>query len=264
MLYISISLYFVIFLSFLSSTATAGYAVKDFEEENVEDLIEFTSPSGSYDVIRFNIFEDIARAKELLEKKQCGFQTIKSKKGRKNDLGEFTFLLTIENVKTRDIRVIRVHPKHGANSDGIVVKPGKCNGVNTRFTILCPENHIVLAIRRPVRHGTSFKEVVYTPYSESLDIPTVREAGLEYLKKVLREAKSDLMRKGVRPLSCDKFVDDDVSVTLAIIEHIDPLKFESGKYTAEKLIHETLVILGTNTQNAYRFSASKAGARGLF
>jgi hypothetical protein len=53
-------------------------------------------------------------------------------------------------------------------------------------------------------------------------------------------------------------------VALAIIEHIDPLKFESGKYTSEKLIHETLVILGTNRQDAYRYSASKAGARGLF
>ncbi len=51
---------------------------------------------------------------------------------------------------------------------------------------------------------------------------------------------------------------------LAIIEHIDPGKFLSGKYTPEKLINETLVILGTNKQNAYRYSRSKAGAMGLF
>lgn len=143
------------------------------------------------------------------------------------------------------------------------MEPGKSNGVNTKFTITSPEHHIVLEIKRPVRHGISFKEVIYTPYSESLDIPVVREAGLEYLRGVLRVAKNDLIKKGAAPL-CEKFVADDVSVTLAIIEHIDPLKFESGKYTTEKLIHETLVILGTNKQKAYRFSTSKAGARGLF
>ena len=65
-------------------------------------------------------------------------------------------------------------------------------------------------------------------------------------------------------MSCDAFASDDVALTLAIIEHIDPRKFESGKYTVEQLIHETLVILGVNAQDAYRYSASKAGARGLF
>jgi len=250
-------------LSFVSSVVKAGAAEDDFEEVNIEESIEFAPSSDSHDVIKFNIFEDIARARKLLEKKQCGFQTIKTKKGKKIELGEFTILLAVEDVKTRDIRIVRVHPKLGGTSEGIVVEPGKSNGVNTKFIITYPEHHIVLAIKRPVRQGTTFKEVIYTPYSEGLDIPAVREAGLEYLKNVLRQAKNDLTRRDVRP-SCDKFVADDVSVTLAIIEHIDPLKFESGKYTSEKLIHETLVILGTNKQKAYRFSASKAGARGLF
>ena len=65
-------------------------------------------------------------------------------------------------------------------------------------------------------------------------------------------------------MSCDTFTSDEVALTLAIIEHIDPQKFESGKYTAEQLIHETLVIMGANKHAAYRYSASKAGARGLF
>ena len=250
-------------LSFLSSPVKNGPIEEHFADVNVEESIEFIPLSDSHDVIKFNIFEEIARARELLEKKQCGFQTVKAKKGKKIELGEFTILLAVKDIKTRDIRVIRVHPKLGSTSEGIVVEPGKSNGVNTKFTITYPEHHIVLAIKRPVRHGTTFKEVIYTPYSEGLDVPVVREAGLEYLTNVLREAKNDLMRRGVRP-SYDEFVADGLSVTLAIIEHIDPLKFESGKYTTEKLIHETLVILGTNKHKAYRFSASKAGARGLF
>lgn len=248
-----------------SSSAFMASSIEDeYEEINVEESIEFTSSSQTQDLITFNIFEDIARARDLLERKKCGFQVIKKKKGKKNELGDFSILLAVENVKTRDIKVIRVHPRLGANAEGVVVEPGKANGVNTKFTIVQPEHHVVLALRRPVRHGTTFKEVTYTPFSDGLDIPAVRDAGLEYLKNVLKEAKSDLAKRGVKPLSCNTFVSDETSVALAIIEHIDPLKFESGKYTPEKLIHETLVILGTNRQDAYRYSASKAGARGLF
>jgi hypothetical protein len=274
----------------------------DEEDQAVEESIEFASPSKTRDLITFDIFEDIARARALLEPMKCDFTVVsvmsavnsksiakkksgaKSKKVKKKvkgkskgrtkksqkrvivrrELGDFTILLAVEDVKTREIQVVRVHPKLGGRSKGVLVEPGKSNGVNTKFTIVYPEHHVVLALKRPVRHGATFEEVIYTPYSDGLDIPQVRQAGLEYLKDTVRAAKTDLLRRGVSPLSCDRFVADDVSVTLAIIEHIDPLKFESGKYTTEQLIHETLVIMGTNRQNAYQYSRSKAGARGLF
>jgi hypothetical protein len=285
----------LIFLTYFSSAANEIESDEDeVEEVNIEESIEFEPPSETHEIINFNIFDDIVRAKEMLKNMTCGFKVVKSvkyekvkksikgkkskkerkvKKGKttakskkivRNELGDFTILLAIENLKTRDIQVVRVHPKLGARTEGVVIEPGKSNGVNTRFTIVYPEHHIVLALKRPVRHGTTFKEVVYTPYSENLDIPDVRKAGLEYLKNILSKAKNDLIERGVRPLSSDRFIDDDVSLTLAIIEHIDPQKFESGRYTSERLIHETLVIMGTNQQSAYRYSASKAGARGLF
>ena len=254
------------------------------EEVNVEESVEFAPSKGARDQIDFNVFEDIARAKALLGEQRCGFQVVQAKKpkvikvrkgkkwvkvkkggkGQRAELGAFAILVAIENVKTRRIKIVRVHPKLGGKSDGIVIEPGKSNGVNTKFNIVYPEQHIVLAIKRPVRSGNGFKEVVYTPYSEDLDIPVIRKAGLDYLRNVLTIAKNDLIKRGVRPLSSDRFVDDDVALTLAIIEHIDPQKFESGKYTTERLIHETLVIMGTNTHSAYRYSASRAGARGLF
>jgi hypothetical protein len=279
------------------------------EEINVEDSIEFAPSSGLHDLIDFDIFEDIAKARALLEERGCGFQavTVKkvvtskktviskkqktsrkqhvskkkatSKKERKaqkgkgqakgrvvetRELQDFSILLAILNVKTRGIEIVKVHPKLGGRSENVVVEPGKSNGVNTKFRIVYPEHHVVLALKRPVRRGNGFNEVVYTPYSEDLDIPAVRKAGLEYLKNVLAAAKADLARRGVRPRWGERFVEDDVALTLALIEHIDPLKFESGRYTTEKLIHETLVIMGTNTNCAYRYSTSKAGARGLF
>lgn len=256
---------FVTALSFFfTPTVTARTIENNFEEINIEELIEFAPTSESHNIIKFNIFEDIAKARELLEKRRCGFRTIRIKKGKKIELGEFTIILAVKDIRTREILVVRVHPKNGGSTGTIVVEPGKSNGVNTKFNVTYPENHIVLAIKRPVRHGTSFKEVTYTPYSEGLDIPEVREAGMKYLRNVLTTAKNDLTKRGAVPSSWETFFADDISFSLAIIEHIDPVRFESGKYTTEKLINETLVVLGANKQKAYRFSASKAGARGLF
>jgi hypothetical protein len=271
----------------------------DDEEENadLEESIELVTPSGTRDLITFDILKDIAYARAILEPMKCGFTVVaakstgepkatkqkavaKAKKGKKkgkkqqqaakprktirNELGEFTILLAIEDVKSREIQVVRVHPKLGAKSDGVLIEPGKSNGVNTKFTIVYPEHHVVLALKRPVRHGDTFREVVYTPYSDNLDIPEVRREGFAYLRSTVAAAKADLLRRNVTPQSCNRFVENDVAVILAIIEHIDPQRFESGKYTAEQLIHETLVIIGTNKEDAYGYSKSKAGARGLF
>ncbi|MCK9227797.1 MAG: transglycosylase SLT domain-containing protein [Syntrophorhabdaceae bacterium] len=257
----------------------------DVEETHLEESIEITAPSGARDDINFNIFEDIARARAMLEKASCGFKVVRpkfvkkvrvGKKGKKRqkyktvvtygkpELGEFAILLAVENVPTREIKIVRVHPRLGARTQNAVIEPGKANGVNTKFTIVSQEHHVVLALKRPVRSSSGFKEVIYTPYSEGIDIPIVRKAGLDYLRTVIDNAKNDLIRRRVNPRSCDSFIDNDISVVLAIIEHIDPGKFLSGKYTPEKLINETLVILGTNRDHAYRYSRSKAGAMGLF
>lgn len=277
----------LVFSPLFLSLPSFAETVDDYDdaETDFEESIEFESPSTARDIINFDIFEDIARARARLEKMTCGFTVVrpktvkkvktgrKGKKGKKwkevvtygkPELGSFTILLAVENVKTREIQVIKVHPRLGGRTDRAIIEPGKANGVNTKFTITSPEHHVVLALKRPVRHGSTFREVVYTPYSEGLDIPSVRKAGLEYLEGVIDSAKNDLIARRVRPLSCGSFIDNDISVALAIIEHIDPGKFSSGRYTPEKLINETLVILGTNRDNAYRYSKSKAGAVGLF
>ncbi len=272
---------------FVPSTPSYAQPADDVDEidAEVEEPIEITTPSGKRDDINFNIFEDIARARAMLEKATCGFKVVRprivkkvkvGKKGKKKqkyrtvvtygkpELAQFTILLAVENVPTREIKVLRVHPRLGARAEDAVIEPGKANGVNTKFTIISQEHHIVLALKRPVRSGASFKEVVYTPYSEGIDIPAVRKAGLDYLRDIIGDAKDDLVRRRVNPRSCNSFIDNDISVVLAIIEHVDPGKYLSGRYTPEKLINETLVILGANKQNAYRYSRSKAGAMGLF
>ncbi len=275
-------------LASFQTSALSHAQIADADEEvdtDGEESIEITSPIGKRDDINFNIFEDIARARAMLERAQCSFKVVRPKivrkikvkrKGKKGytyrthvsygnpSLGDFSILLAVENVTTREIKILRVHPRLGARSENKVIEPGKANGVNTKFKIISEEHHIVLALKRPVHSAGGFKEVVYTPYSEGIDIPVVRKAGLDYLQNVIGQAKEDLLLRRVNPRSCQSFVDNDISVVLAIIEHIDPVKFVSGKYTPEKLINETLVILGANKKNAYRYSRSKAGAVGLF
>ena len=135
-------------------------AEAESEEINIEEDIEISSSSHIRDLITFNIFEDIGRAKALLREQRCGFQIVRATKtvkvkGRrgkvkyrkvalKPQLGEFTILVAILNVKNRSIRILRVHPRLGLRADGVLVEPGKSNGVNTKFTIVYPEHQSCL------------------------------------------------------------------------------------------------------------------------
>ena len=57
----------------------------------------------------------------------------------------------------------------------------------------------------------------------------------------------------------------EVALVLSIIEHIDPVRFKNCPEDDKiALVHEVLTIIGANTINAYAYSKSPAGARGLF
>jgi hypothetical protein len=128
----------------------------------------------------------------------------------------------------------------------------------------------VLALRTTVRSGpNSFKEVVYTPYSPGIDTWQVRRAGLEYLVRQIDLAHQDLKARNVSLTGFDGLsantMASDVSLVLSIIEHIDPVRFKNCPQGEENaLVHEVLTIVGANTTEAYAYSKSSAGARGLF
>ncbi len=64
-----------------------GYEDGDGDME-VEDSIEFQSPAGERDLINFDIFEDISRARARLEKMSCGFNVVRSKTVKKVKKGK--------------------------------------------------------------------------------------------------------------------------------------------------------------------------------
>ena len=265
-------------------------ASDSIEQEQIEysipsdNSILFKSKGKSGEEITFDIRDDIKRGQESLKDKIAGYSLVKEekritfldKKGRKKEklmsekVVKPNFLLAVEDLKERKIRQVLITDK-GCVTDGFEVTKNRNNGVGSRFEVTYPENMAVLALRTTVRSGkNSFTEVVYTAYTPEIDTWQVRKAGLDYLARQIELARRDLEARKVNLLIGFDGRDDDIMLTevalvLSIIEHIDPVRFKNcpeGDKIA--LVHEVLTIIGANTINAYAYSKSLAGARGLF
>lgn len=250
-----------------------------FFEEEIP--IEFTNKRGQE--IGFDIRDDVRRGQELLKQMIAGSVVVREekrisfsdKKGRKKEkvvtakVLKPNFLLAVEDVTERKIRPVLI-TSTGCATNGFEVKKTHGTGVGTRFEVTYPENMAVLALRTTVRSGpNSFKEVVYTPYSPGIDTRQIRKAGLDYLMQQIDVAHQDLKARNVSLAGFDGLFADtmatDVSLVLSIIEHIDPVRFKNCPQGEEgALVHEVLTIVGANTTEAYAYSKSTAGARGLF
>jgi hypothetical protein len=231
----------------------------------------------------FDILEDIRRGQAFLQDKTAGYseeleqktKVIRDRRGRKREkivwekVMKPNFVLAVEDLRDRKIWPVHITSK-GCVTDGFAVTKCRANGVGSRFEVEYPEHMAVLALRTMVHsEGKSYKEVVYTPYSPEIDTVEVRKAGLDYLERQIDLAYTDLRTRNVRLGGFSKLearvTPTEVALVLSIIEHIDPLRFKScpeGQETA--LVHEVLTIIGANTVNAYAYSKSPAGARGLF
>ncbi len=258
-------------------------------EPRLEDAI----PSGSEPALEprtnddqerpFDIMQEIRRAQEFLRDKTAGYseeleqktRVVRDRHGRKREkvvwekVVKPNFLLAVEDLRDRKIWPVRITSK-GCVTNGFEVTKCRANGVGSRFKVEHPEHMAVLALRTMVRsNGNSYKEVVYTPYGPEIDTWQVRKAGLDYLMRQIEYAYRDLKMKNVRLGGFRRLepqvTPTEVALVLSIIEHIDPLRFKGcpeGQETA--LVHEVLTIIGANTVNAYAYSKSPAGARGLF
>ena len=231
----------------------------------------------------FDIRDDIRKAQEFLKNKRSGYTVaversvvrVTNRHGRtrkkvvKKRIVEPVFLLAVEDLKERNLRLVRFTGR-GCETDGFDVIMARHNGVGSRFEIRHPKDMAVLALRTMVHSGkTGYEEVVYTPYCPEIDTRQVRDDGLSYLKQQIESARADLEERGVKLKGFEGLPIDvaptDVSLVLSIIEHIDPQRFKNaGDGDEIKLVHEVLTIIGANTVNAYAYAKSPAGARGLF
>ncbi len=159
-------------------------------------------------------------------------------------------------------------------TQGVSIYARQHNGVNTDFACVSPPGGKILAVKYPISNegyrfgpGPSVIEAVYTPYSPEIKTEETVAKGLEVQAELIGRAYSRLKEKHVysRALPGKKIVDvipRDVLAELLINEHIDPGEFKSAT-NAAGLVERVLTVIGTNRENAYAYSISPAGARGL-
>jgi len=264
-------------------SARALVDLRPDEDTPFEDRDRLDAGSRDNREIGFDIREDIKRGQEFLKSETAGYSfafeekraTFLDKRGRKRErivsekIVKPNFLLAVEDLKERRIREVRLTDK-GCVTKGFEVTKCRDNGVGSRFEVAYPENMVILALRTMVRSGKKgHREVVYTPYSPEIDTWQVRQAGLTYLTRQIELAHKDLRARNVRLCAFDRLLADttpaEVSLVLSIIEHIDPVRFNHCREGEETdLVREVLTIIGANTTDAYAYSKSPAGARGLF
>ena len=179
-------------------------------------------------------------------------------------LTHFTWVLAV-GASSGPLTILRMD-ETGKNDQGYTVTWPVDNFINTHFHVAQPGGQIVFAQRRPVRFKGSYQEAVYTAYAPELDTKTMRDAGMEYLRFLQRQAYHRIQDHDVRSrvapgaTVADK-IPTSMVLRLMITEHVDPLHM---KYVGiEQCVHEVLVTLGANTSHAYAYAKSSVGARGL-
>ena len=184
--------------------------------------------------------------------------------GNEGKLSHFVWVFAVGQ-RTGPLTVLRMD-ETGNNDQGFTITWPVDNFINTHFSVVKPEGYIVFAQRRPVHAKDGYEEAVYTAYSPALDTKMMRDAGMEYLRHLQRQAynriKDHDVRSHVAPnLTVAEEIPTSVVLRLMITEHIDPLHM---KYVGiEQCIHEVLFTLAANQSHAYAYAKSSAGARGL-
>ncbi len=219
--------------------------------------------------------------RNLLQRHEAGFNLKKAcvmAKGKgkskvtcRNILGEFDVALAVKRAG-EPFKVVEVLGRScvsktlGFETSCARLPNGKTNGVNTQFEVLKPGGYQVFAIRRVITDAKRYKEVVYTPYADFFDTPSVRRQGDLYIEGVITSAYKDLETRRVRSLANrEAFVHDrvprQVIENLVVVEHIDHARF--AKEPIVDLAKEVYTILGVNKGLAYNYAKSSAQARGL-
>jgi hypothetical protein len=158
------------------------------------------------------------------------------------------------------------------------------NGFNSSIDVLEPANTAIVGLLYaldPKRKAALHRDaVIYTPYSRALLQTELVEAGRRYLSEKISQAQRELRHVNSRAKSraplenCPVFSDADY-FNLILAEHMDPESFRAitGRehsafdITRERrltrLINRILVIIGSNQEDAYKFTGNYASARGL-
>jgi hypothetical protein len=194
--------------------------------------------------------------------------------------------LALANLKTGAVRIASGWTRGEnlfLNDRDIVFDIEWWNGFNSAINILKPEHTAVVAILYALeterRSLFSRNAILYTPYSSVLMQPAMGEAGRIYLLEKISSARQELKHIGSQAFpgrslaNSPAFTSEDY-LKVIVTEQMDPGRFYaivsdsvrlSRQQNAElaRLAERILVIVGANREDAYRFTGSCAGARGI-
>jgi hypothetical protein len=153
------------------------------------------------------------------------------------------------------------------------ITPGyeRACGTNPVLDVSHPPGQTVLAVRTVVKTVNGGSEAaVFTPFTDELNIPELRERGLRHWWNTVVAAQNDLRGRGVKSefvngaLVADLIPPKHVFL-LGIIENIGSLSPFGPSGTEEARLRElqaVLVMYGANGENAFKWRVSKAAAYG--
>jgi hypothetical protein len=194
--------------------------------------------------------------------------------------------LALANLKTGAVRIVSGWTRGEnlfLNDRDIVFDIEWWNGFNSAINILKPEHTVVVAILYALeserRSLFSRNAILYTPYSSALMQPALVEAGRIYLLEKIAIARQELKHiasqafPGQSLANSPAFTPEDY-LKVIVTEQMDPGRFYSivsdsvrlnrqQNTDLTRLAERILVIVGANREDAYRFTGSCAGARGI-
>lgn len=150
-----------------------------------------------------------------------------------------------------------------ARSEGdqsIRIRTIRGNGVNTPIIIYDAYNtpHLPLIVQYPVeKYGRFVEMAYYISTHPGLVTPDNVNAGKLYVRNVLNTASSLLRQKGI-------FIQPkvlDIAERLALVEHVDHLRFRTELHP--NIYNDVYTLYALNQGNTYRYSVSSAGAGGM-
>ena len=155
-----------------------------------------------------------------------------------------------------------------------VQRQSRWNGANTEFDVQAPPGWSVLALQRVIYPSNVPTPVVYAPYSDELDTPELREAGLRRVMLMVNLGFDELKAAGVlseafrredpRPLVTD-YVDRELAVSIILTEKVGGAEFEACAEDNEcKLarLNRALTLIGANGKSAFAHAVSPVSAAG--
>ena len=211
------------------------------------------------------------------------YKNVKNKKTAKA-----TKTLTGYTLSAKDIALAILDPQTGTIITTIGIQTGKSmtfpdpavqvkltsfNGVNSKFQITMPASGTVLALKYLIS-GTesgsksaienSLSEAVYVPYSSALSDPTVLKYGENYLNGIIHTVAQSIQyipSRSIPGKMITEAIPPAMIKALIYAEHTDTTKVLKGD--VRDTIDTLDILFATNGGDAYKYSVSTAGARGI-